>query len=118
LGEALTANGKAAEAEPLLREALASRREVLPKGDWLTANAESLLGGCLTVQAHYAEAEPLLLQGHDGLAAAKGTPPDRLRDARQRLITLYEKWQKHEQAAAWRAKQVTAEKPARGKDGP
>jgi serine/threonine-protein kinase len=119
LGEALTVTAKAAEAEPLLREALAIRREVLPKGDWLTAHVESLLGGCLTVQARYADAEPLLLQGHDGLAAAKGTPPKRLAQAaRQRLVELYEKWQKPEQAAVWRAKRDAAAKPAPPPAGP
>jgi serine/threonine-protein kinase len=118
LGEALTVTNRAAEAEPLLREALAIRRELLPKGHWRIANAESLLGACLTVLGRYAEAELLLVQGHGAMAVAKDVPPKRLSEARQRLITLYEKWQKPEQAAAWRAKQAAAEKPARGKDGP
>ena len=35
--------------------------------DWLTFNARSLLGGSLLGQKKYAEAEPLLLSGYEGM---------------------------------------------------
>ena len=43
--------------------------------DWQRFRAESLLGASLTGQKKYAEAEPLLLEGYEGMASAKR--PDR-----------------------------------------
>ena len=100
----------AAEAEGLLRECLAIREKVLPEGHWQRANAKSILGGSLLVQKKFDEAEPLLLSGYDGLAQAKDTPAERLTEAQQRVVELYEKWGKPEQAEAWRKKQSVAVK--------
>jgi serine/threonine protein kinase/tetratricopeptide (TPR) repeat protein len=109
LGAILTATGRKAEAEPLLREAVAIRRR-LPSGHPLRATAESLLGNCLAAQRRYAEAEPLLVAGHEALQ--KAAYPDYLflprwrREAHERLVKLYETWEKPDKAREWRAKDV------------
>ncbi len=66
-----------------------------------TAYTRSLLGGCLSKQKKFADAEPLLLQG---LAQAKATPPKRLREALERLVQLYAAWGQKDKADEWRKK--------------
>jgi hypothetical protein len=64
------------------------------------------LGAALAGQKKYAEAEPLLLAGHEGLSqrASRLAAPDRsvLGDARNRLVQLYDAWGMPEKADAWR----------------
>src|SRR5439155_21418979 len=74
----------------------------------------SRIGGSLLTQGKFADAEALLLQGYDGLAANKNTPRkprDFLREACERVVRLYEQWDKAEpgkghgvKAEAWKAK--------------
>src|SRR5262249_46603206 len=66
LGKDLLEAGLPAAAEPVLRECLALREQKLPE-DYRTFNARSLLGEALARQKKYAEAEPLLVQGYEGL---------------------------------------------------
>jgi serine/threonine protein kinase/Flp pilus assembly protein TadD len=106
LGAILTAAGKAADAEPLLREGLEIRRNVLPKGHWAVADAESLLGGCLAERKRYADAEPLLKTSYEDLQKDERVPPRVLREAHARLVQLYEAWGKPEEAKAWIAREV------------
>ena len=86
-------NGSFAEAEPLARKCLALREKMIPD-DWRTFNARSLLGASLLGQKKYAEAEPLLLSGYEGLKQRedKIPPAGRIRpqEALQRLVRLYE----------------------------
>ncbi len=116
LGRSLLDLGKPAEAEPHLRAGLAIYAAKRPgRSEWFAAQA--LLGSSLAGQGKFAEAEPLLLAAHAGLAkdAAKdraGSPP-RVREARQRLadtldrlVQLYDAWEKTNQAAAWREKRA------------
>ena len=58
----------------MLREALAIREAKMPN-DWLTPNAKWLLGGALLGQKKYAEAEPLLLKGYEGMKQREKTIP-------------------------------------------
>ncbi|HMO13844.1 MAG TPA: tetratricopeptide repeat protein [Pirellulaceae bacterium] len=82
-----------AEAEPLLRECQAIREKAEPD-DWRTFNTQSMLGGALLGQAKHAAAEPLLLQGYEGMKAREASiPPQaktRIPEALDRLIDLYE----------------------------
>jgi tRNA A-37 threonylcarbamoyl transferase component Bud32 len=55
-----------AEAEPLLRECLVIREKTQPD-EWTTFGTKSMLGGALLGQKKYAEAEPLLLAGYEGM---------------------------------------------------
>ena len=65
----LTASGRAREAEPLLREALAIRMEKLDPGDRLTAKTRLRLGECLARMRRFQEGEALMLQSYRGLSA-------------------------------------------------
>jgi hypothetical protein len=91
----------------VLRECLAVREKAVPE-DWSRFNAMSLLGGALLGQGKYAEAEPLVVRGYEGIKAreAKVPPPARVRlpEAAERVIRLYESWGKPEQAAEWKHK--------------
>ena len=104
LGDLLARTGRAAEAEPLLRQCLAILEKRFPPGHWDLANAQSILGGTLARQDKFADAEPLLLTGCEGLTKAKAARPKQFADASDRIIDLYEKWRKPEQAEAWRKK--------------
>jgi serine/threonine protein kinase/tetratricopeptide (TPR) repeat protein len=80
------------EAESVLREALAIRAKSQPEV-WTTFNTMSMLGGALLGQKKYAEAEPLLLKGYEGMMAReKPIPPQvrfRISEALGRLVELY-----------------------------
>jgi serine/threonine protein kinase/tetratricopeptide (TPR) repeat protein len=110
LGGILMKSGKdLTEAESLLREGLKIREANLPPGRWRIGSARSALGDCLAQQNKFAEAEPLLLDGYDILAkATDDAPPVQLNDAVDRIVTLYERWDKPEQAETWREKRETA----------
>ena len=96
---------KHANAEQVLRECLPIREKAEPDA-WLTFNTRSMLGGALLGQQKYAEAEPLLLQGYDGLKQRQDKIPPaghvRLTEAMERLVRLYDAWGKKDQADRWR----------------
>jgi hypothetical protein len=102
---ALLTDGKFVEAEPLARECLALREIMIPD-DWRTFNARSMLGGSLLGQKKYAEAEPLLLSGYEGLKQRADKIPAagsmRPQQALQRLVQLYEETGRPDQAAQWK----------------
>jgi serine/threonine protein kinase/Flp pilus assembly protein TadD len=106
LGIILTAAGKAVEAEPLLHEGLNIRRNALPKDHWAVADAASVLGGCLAALQRYPEAEPLLLTSYESLQKDEQVQPRVLREAHERLVKLYETWDKPNKAQEWRAKGI------------
>jgi hypothetical protein len=96
------------EAELVLRECLAIRERKLPD-DFRRFNTMSALGGSLLGLNRYAEAEPLLLAGYEGMKQREETIPLTVRELRlteaiERLVQLYEARGKLEKAAAWRAK--------------
>jgi eukaryotic-like serine/threonine-protein kinase len=102
LGLTLTREEKAVEGEAYLREALAIRQKVLPPSDAMISYAASALGECLTAQKRYAEAEPLLTDSYDDLKAKLGDENKRTVEARHRLVTLYQLWEKPDLAARYR----------------
>lgn len=94
-----------AEAETLLREALNGEGANGPNV-WDLYDRQSLLGASLMGQGKYAEAEPLLLSGYEGLQ--KQSPAisvdANLPQAGDRLVQLYTAWGKPDQAGEWRRK--------------
>ncbi len=92
LGQTLVEIGSYAEAEPLVRECLQIRGKVQPDV-WSTFNAQSLLGGALLGQEKYADAEPHLLAGYEGMKVREESIPpggrDRISESLDRLIALY-----------------------------
>jgi hypothetical protein len=107
LGQSLLRRGRHAEAEPVLRECLTVREMVQPDS-WLRFNTMSLLGGALLGQGKHAEAEPLLLRGYEGMkereAAIPAVRAQRLPEAVERIVRLYEATGRPGEAAAWRAR--------------
>jgi serine/threonine protein kinase len=101
-GLSLGHTGQVAEGEKILREAVKLRTESLPKEHYWVALANSALGECLTIQERYGEAEPLLMGSYESLKKSQGTNNPRTRLALQRLIQLYEKWQKPDRADKYR----------------
>jgi len=107
LALAYESQGKFVESEPLAREALEFYRKKQPD-DWQRFRAESLLGASLAGQKKYAEAEPLLLEGYQGMVARKErmAVPDwyHLDRAHEWLVQLYVAWGKPGEAAEWKKK--------------
>jgi len=105
IGRDVLRAGRPAAAEPFLRECLAIRHKKQPE-HWMTFNTRSLLGDALLSQKKYAEAEPLLLQGWEGMKQREPTIPlnsrDRLVWALERLVRLYEATGKKDEVDKWR----------------
>jgi serine/threonine protein kinase/TolA-binding protein len=109
LGELLAAAGRKlmdvndyTAAEPILRECLALQEKLSPEA-WSTFAARSLVGGALLGQKKYAEAEPLLSSGYEGLKKTEAQTPWQgkinLAEALARLMLLYDAWGKPDEAA-------------------
>jgi len=98
---------KFAEAEPVLREALNGQEKKSPDG-WPRFNSQSLLGGALAGEGEYGEAERLLLSGYEGLIQRESKIPWPLRSvleqAGDRIVQLYQDWNKPGKAAEWRVR--------------
>jgi eukaryotic-like serine/threonine-protein kinase len=103
LGRILTITGRASEAEPLLRDALAVLEPRVPRQSNPMATMLGNLGDCLVAQARYAEAEPLLNESYTILKAVNVPQSPGLDEARQRLVSLYEAWGKPQEAARYRS---------------
>ena len=107
LALAYISEGKFAESESLAREALEFNRKKQPD-NWRLYRAESLLGASLAGQKKYAEAEPLLLEGYQGMVARKkphsGPGLYQLDRAHEWLVQLYQEWGKPARAVEWRKK--------------
>jgi tetratricopeptide (TPR) repeat protein len=102
------------EAEPLIRQSLAIREKTQPDA-WTTFNTRSMLGGVLLGQKKYAEAEPLLLAGYEGMKQReKSIPPPgkiRLPEAALRLVQLYEALGKKDEVAKWTTEREALQAP-------
>jgi len=103
LGQALMAQRRLDEAVLYLREALAVYGGQVPiRFQWMKGEVQSTLGSALADQGHLAEAETLLLAGHDSLLEARSAPPARRRQAIERLVAFYVTNGRPEEAASWR----------------
>jgi tetratricopeptide (TPR) repeat protein len=101
-------------AEPVAREALANW--IRKAGDdWRTYQAGSLLGGSLLAQKKFAEAEPFLLQGYEGMKSREAKIPagaqNQLSEAGGWIIRLYDGWGKKDKAAEWRKRLEVTKRP-------
>jgi eukaryotic-like serine/threonine-protein kinase len=96
--------GKYALGEALAREALTGYEET--KSDvWERYNSQSLAGASLAKQRRYAEAEPLLVAGYEGMEQRKATIPaaywSSLDRAGASLVQFYLDGGKTDKAAEW-----------------
>ncbi|HEY6269240.1 MAG TPA: serine/threonine-protein kinase [Candidatus Acidoferrum sp.] len=103
LGLILNKTGRSREAESDLREALAIRMRLLPKGNQLIGISEGALGECLTTQKRYSEAEPLLLRSYATITNVQGEHGPSTLEAARRLMILYQSWGRPDQAARYQA---------------
>jgi tetratricopeptide (TPR) repeat protein len=94
--------GDGAATESTLRDVLTAREHLYPAGDWRTAQAQALLGAALMAQGRYAEAEPLIVAADRGLKPVPGAEQRERVANRARLVALYEKLGRPQQAAAYR----------------
>ena len=94
-------------AESLLREALNNDAKTATDS-WRRYRCRSLLGASLAGQRKYMEAESPLISGYQGMVQREATIPfeDRLAlaQAGERIVQLYEAWEKPDKAAEWREK--------------
>jgi hypothetical protein len=126
LGANLLKQQRYADAETVLRGSLAIRQAKQP-GDWWTYTTQSLLGAALLGQQKYADAEPQLLQGYQGMSRAANDPgharhgastAERLAEARERIVQLYDAWGRKDQANEWRRKGEEGKAPSQPPAGP
>ena len=107
LGRNLLMQSRWAESESLLRESLTICEKVSPD-DWKQYDAMSLLGDSLMGQGRYAEAEPMVVSGYEGMKERRSrltaSEQFRLREATVRVVHLYEAWGQLEKATEWKAK--------------
>jgi tetratricopeptide (TPR) repeat protein len=89
-------------AEEYLRTGLASRERTQPRS-LKTAETRLLLGMVLVGRKSYPAAEALLLTGYEDLCKVQpAVRQERLREAVEQLVRLYEGWGKMDKAQAWR----------------
>jgi tetratricopeptide (TPR) repeat protein len=105
--ESLRLGGDPERAEGLLRESLAIYSKVLPADHWRSATTETLLAECLVAQRRFAEAERLLLAAYPVVEKQFGPNDPRTRVVVERVVSLYEAWEKTHETAAWRARLET-----------
>lgn len=102
------------EAEPALGDPSTIREKALAAG-WHHYACMSEIGEQLVQQAHYREAQPLVLLGYQGMKDHEGSAnlsdQAALRQAATRVVGLYESWGKPDQAEVWRARVGLADLP-------
>lgn len=62
-----------------------------------------MLGDCLVKLGHYEEAEPLLTESYDEMKTQRDIYDRYVLEALQRVIELYDSWDKPDKAAEYRA---------------
>jgi tetratricopeptide (TPR) repeat protein len=104
LAVALTRAGQQPqEAITLAEQAAAIRAKRFPPEHWINFNAMSIVGAARAAAGEFERAEPMLLKGFEGLQSTKAARLFQHQSA-ERLVMLYEKWGKPEQAAQWKQK--------------
>jgi eukaryotic-like serine/threonine-protein kinase len=118
LAGTLQSRGELAESEALFRESLAIHEKQQPE-NWVTFDCRSMLGGNLLAQKKYAEAEPLLVSGFEGIKQREQRIPIHRREslgkALARLVELCEATNRPDQAAQWKQKLADFDKAETGK---
>jgi hypothetical protein len=111
VGLSLLQQRKWADAELILRESLTVREKQQPDL-WQTFLTKSMLGGALLGRKQYADAEPLLLAGYQGMkqreAKMSAQAKRYLIEALERLVQLYEASAQQDKADVWRRQRDAA----------
>jgi tetratricopeptide (TPR) repeat protein/predicted Ser/Thr protein kinase len=90
------------ESERYFQQSIELGRRHLPTRHWLTGLYRDGYGEMLREVGRYDEAESHLLAGYNILAEQLGPEHPKTRRAVDRLITLYEDWDRPDEAAQWR----------------
>ena len=104
LAELLLTEDRVDEAAELVDEAIATAEIALPERHWLRGSLLRRKGDCVRRLSGPAQAEPLLLQAYEVLAAALGPRDRRSLDAAEALADLYSDWGRNNDTTAWLAK--------------
>src|SRR5439155_1669006 len=100
--------GKYDRAEMLVKEVLDAETAKLGADHSDTLFSKSNLAVLFKDQGKYDDAEPLLLAGYEGMKQREAKIPPiksvRLTEALERLVQLYDAWEKKDQADEWRKK--------------
>ena len=113
LALAMTRDGKAAEAEPILRENLELAKANHLRGNALPDNVSAAIGECLLAQKRYAEAEPLLLDSYHHPRPCHYERESVVVVAARQLSELYTAWNKPEEARRFAVQAASPNGPAR-----
>jgi serine/threonine-protein kinase len=103
MGDIEKRSGRRASAESYLREAFKLHSRAYSGNDYALNVIKGDLGAFLTEQKRYREAEPLLIESYETLKPRQVARSYRLEQARRRLATLYERWNRPDLAARYRA---------------
>jgi serine/threonine protein kinase/tetratricopeptide (TPR) repeat protein len=107
LGRVRLQQGKFQDATAVLSGALKGYERAMPQS-WERYNCEALLGASLAATRRFAEAEPLLASGFEGMAARRDAATPEMRsqmaDAGAQIIKLYTDWNRADRAAEWTEK--------------
>src|SRR5262249_39300611 len=90
-----------------LKAVLDARQRLLASDHPDTQASRLELGATRLQQKRYAEAEPILLEAYAGLKQLEAKVPEaksRATEAVERLVQLYDGWDKKEKASEWRTK--------------
>jgi tetratricopeptide (TPR) repeat protein len=115
LATVLRGEGKFGDAEPLYRECLAIREKRIPDA-WYTFYTRTMLGDTLLEQKKFAEAEPLLISGYEGMKQREANIRDHHKlfsETLGYLIQLYEATNRPDQAAEWEHKLAELDRVAK-----
>jgi hypothetical protein len=84
------------------RRALEVRRQIHPADHWRIAEARGRIGTALLAAGRLAEAEPDLVAAYEGLNIQRGTGADETERVRLRLLELYERLHRPDDARRYR----------------
>ena len=89
-------------AEPFWQECLDIRRQVFPPEDTEIDDTAMMLGQCRGALGRWDEAESLMIESAEHVAAVRGENAEQTRRAREKVVAFYEGWGMTEQAETWR----------------
>ncbi len=116
LGRLFLERGQPREALPLLRQAIEQERRTLPEDHVDVAEVQSLLGECLVRLGELEEAEPLLLGSYPLVRDQRGARHRQARRALERIVELYDSWDRPQEAARYRGLLAELELPSAPSD--
>jgi serine/threonine protein kinase len=102
LGQHGLTSGRFDLAETSFTQALAVRQKIHPADHWRIDEARGMVGVARLRAGRFADAERDLLSAYEGLRAHRGPTSEETEAARRRLVELYERWNRPDQAQRYR----------------